>query len=262
MEIAGDCPNPAQVKAALDYILKGASAMASASDAAVLSVADLGPAYRVSLADQTREQPDPKRDCDERARVAAVFAAITMEPPEIAARARPALPSPAPRRIELRAVGLAEYGGGALALGGELRSGLVGARWGLELGAGFLPGIDFDFGGYPARMTRFPLDLGVVMTLRKGPVAAGLSAGPAVAVFNLRGEGTGLPVHESGTRVDVGFRSAVFIALFPAARVSPVLDVRLSLWPSPYHVIVEPLGRVGTTPTVWVGATLGFAVTL
>jgi hypothetical protein len=76
----------------------------------------------------------------------------------------------------------------------------------------------------------------------------------------LRGEGTGVPVHDGGTRLDLGLRSALAVALLPAARFSPFLSLHVSVSPKPYGVVVDPVGQVGSTPQVWVGATLGLAV--
>ena len=257
----GDCPSSTEVEAALDYLLKGAGAPADAAGLS-LTVVDLGPRYQVALAGQAREYADAQRDCAERARVAAVFAAATMEPPEVAARRKPE--PPPPRRFELRAGTLVDVGvrqsHQVVASGGELRAALVGQRWGVEFGAGGLVPADIVWGNYQARITRFPMDIGVRGVRRRGFLVASLSAGAAMAIFSLRGEGTGLATHHSGTRLDLGFRSALSLSLFPAGRLSPFVDLHVFVWPQSYTVTVEPVGQVGTTPIVWVGATLGLAV--
>jgi hypothetical protein len=263
----GTCPNAEQVSAALDYLLKGVGDTVGSvpSDAAMtLVLVDLGARYQVSLDGQTREYADPARDCEERARIAAVFAAITMEPPEVAARARPPAPSPASRRqMELRVAGLTDVGvkrsSQAFTAGGELRGALVGQHWGIEIGAGAEWPATLAWGAYRAQITRFPLDLGVRGVLRRAHAVGSLSAGVAVVPFTLRGEGTGLPVHDGGTRMDLGLRSSISVTFLPAARFSPFVGLHVLVSPKSYVVVVDPVGQVGSTPQVWVGATFGIA---
>jgi hypothetical protein len=263
----GNCPTTAQVSAALEYLLKG-SGQTVAPDTAVadlvLEVAELGARYRVSLAGQTREYEDRARDCAERARVAAVFAAITLEPPEVAGHAKPPVPPSSRRSLALRAGAVADLGlqqsHVALAWGGELRAVLSGQRWGIELGARGLSPAELEWGTYHAKVTRFPFDLCLRGILRRAHVAGSLSAGVALAVFHLRGDASSMPIQDGGTRLDLGFRSALSIGLLPDARVSPYLTLHVSVWPRRYAAIVEPVGPVGAIPLVWIGAALGVAV--
>jgi hypothetical protein len=262
----GTCPNAEQVSAALNYLLKesgdtpGSDTTATAQ---TLVLVDLGPRYQVALDGQTRDYADPVRDCEERARVAAVFAAMIIEPPEVTARATPLAPAHS-RQVELRVAGLADVGversSQAFTAGGELRGTLVGQRWGIEIGAGAEWPATLAWGAYRARITRFPLDVSVRGVLRRTHAMVSISAGVAVVPFNLRGEGAGVPVHDGGTRLDLGLRSALSVALLPAARFSPFLSMHVSVLPKAYGVIVDPVGQVGATPQVWVGATLGMAV--
>jgi hypothetical protein len=262
----GTCPNAEQASAALNYLLKesgNTTGSDTASAAQTLVLVDLGPRYQVALDGQTREYEDPVRDCEERARVAAVFAAMILEPPEVAARARPPVPIHH-RQVELRVAGLADVGversSQTFTAGGELRGALVGQRWGIEIGAGAEWPATLAWGAYRAHITRFPLDVSVRGVLRRTRAIVSVSAGVAIVPFNLRGEGTGVPVHDGGTRLDLGLRSALSVALLPAARFSPFLSLHVSVSPKTYGVIVDPVGRVGSTPQVWVGATLGMAV--
>jgi hypothetical protein len=136
----------------------------------------------------------------------------------------------------------------------------VGQRWGLEIGAGAEAPATLTWGTYQAGITRFPLDLGIRAVLRRTPVALSVSAGIAAALFHLRGEGASLPVRDGGMRLDLGVRSAVSLVLLPAGRWSPFLSLHVSLSPKSYAVAVDPVGQVGSTPQVWVGATFGIAV--
>ncbi len=271
----GTCPSGEQVSAALDYLLKGGRSPSSSDRVApdlVLSVVDLGPRYQVSIGDQIREYVDGKRDCQERARVAAVFAAVSIEPPEVTARVQPSALPPATAapphahhpRFEFRVGAVSDIpvqqAFRTVAWGGELRAVLTGHHWGLELGAGGQAPIDLAWGGHQARMLRFPLDLSLRGALRGPRVTASAALGPAFAIFHLRGEGAGVPVVDGGTRLDLGVRAAVSLQVLPDARVSPFLTLHLSLWPRPYSAMVDPIGQVGTTPQVWLGATLGFSL--
>jgi hypothetical protein len=266
VQSAGRCPNAEQVSTALSYLLKASDDAAGSDTAAAaltLVLVDLGPRYQVALDGQTRDYADPIRDCDERARVAAVFAAMTIEPPEVAARARPPAPSHS-RQVELRVAGLADVGlersSQAFTAGGELRGAIVGQRWGVEIGAGAEWPATLAWDAYRAHITRFPLAVSVRAVLRRTRALVTISAGVAMVPFTLRGEGTGVPVHDGGTRLDLGLRSALAVALLPAARFSPFLSLHVSVSPKPYGVVVDPVGQVGSTPQVWVGATLGLAV--
>lgn len=87
----GECPGQAAVMAALVPLLKLDSVRTS--DGAT-RVADLGDRFEVSAAGQVGVYTDAGRDCSERARVAAVFIALALNPP--AFQTRPARPAPPP----------------------------------------------------------------------------------------------------------------------------------------------------------------------
>jgi hypothetical protein len=261
----GTCPSAEQVSVALDYLFKGSGESPNLDGFTknlLLTVTDLGPRYQASLANQTHEYADPDRACEERARVVAVFAAITLEPPEVAARAKK--PTPPARHFEFSVAAVSDVGQQnahrTYSWGGELRASLVGRRWGIELGVGGQAPTTLVWGSYRAKITRFPLDLSLRGMVRWSKAVASLSAGPALAVFNLRGEGAGLPVHDGGTRLDVGVRSALSLGILPDSKVSPFVSLHLSVWPRTYEAMVDQVGQVGTTPQVWVGVTLGIVV--
>src|SRR5579863_10458190 len=107
----------------------------------LVEIVDLGVPYRILAAGQVREYRDESRDCAYRARIAAVFVALAIDPaqlpsqPPMPAPATPAAPSPAPQaapppiedlpspraRLDLGAT----VGGG---LGPEDRVGQIGAE--------------------------------------------------------------------------------------------------------------------------------------
>jgi hypothetical protein len=262
----GTCPSSEQVSAALTYLLKAsAGEEQDHAPALPLLVTDLGPSYRATLAGQARAYDDASRDCEERARVVAVFAAVILEPPEIAAREKPMVETPR-RRVELRVGALSDVALQAsrlgFAWGGEIRAALLGRWLGLEIGAGAQTGTTLAWASYQASMTRFPIDLSLRGSLRGDRTVASASLGLAGAFFTLRGTGQALPVQNSGTRFDVGAVSMLSLALFPKTRLSPFATLHASLWPRPYKVVVDPVGQVGSTPQLWLGVTLGLALAL
>src|SRR5205814_3430832 len=90
VEAAGQCPERAAVMAALQPVL-GDEALRSTRG--LSRVSDLGDRFEVVALGQTRQYADPNRDCAERARVAAVFIALTVMPPMFAMPSPPAPPA-------------------------------------------------------------------------------------------------------------------------------------------------------------------------
>jgi hypothetical protein len=267
LRVHGDCPTKEQVSAALHYLLIKGFGQAVAPDAAqsdlLLEVVEDGSRYGASLAGQTREYEDPTRDCEDRARVVAVFAAMTLEPPEVEGRARRP-PQAEQHQIEL-GVGVHSDAGlqrtnQAFAWGGELRAALSGRRWGVELGAGGQASAALAWGTYKAKITRFPADISARATFRHGPRVAHLSAGAAFVIFRLRGESPGISVQDGGTRLNLGLRAAISIGLLSDAPIRPFLTLQASVWPKVYAAVVDSVGQVGTIPVVWVGVTVGVAM--
>lgn len=75
------CPSRDSLEAAVRSLL--GKAPLSAEDLNQIDVVDLGDRYVVTVKERVREYTDETRDCAKRARVAAVFAALTLAPPEI-----------------------------------------------------------------------------------------------------------------------------------------------------------------------------------
>ena len=96
--VDGSCPSQQSVLTVLQSLLPSANAAGAPTGA---SVADRGAAYVVAVGDRTKTYPDADRNCDQRARIAAAFIALTLEPesvPPEPARAAPITPvaTPAP----------------------------------------------------------------------------------------------------------------------------------------------------------------------
>ncbi len=96
VDVTGKCPSAEAVAVALGSAV-GTEMKAIGKD--VPKVTDLGDRFSVSAFGQAREYADPGRDCDERARAAAVFIALALNPPFVPApRRRPRRPCALRRR--------------------------------------------------------------------------------------------------------------------------------------------------------------------
>lgn len=139
------CPSESEVKAELERILPGTGA--------AIAVTDLGAGVRLSVNGAERTFANPSRDCGERARTAALAAAMILSPPSlpaVVAVAPPAQPLPvaAPAASTAHPIdaysrkGRSEVIAGGILLGASLLLGGVGA--GL-FGDGVNRGIDHLF---------------------------------------------------------------------------------------------------------------------
>src|SRR5664279_1629553 len=95
------CPSREAIDAAVTALL--GKTLVSSEDMKLVDVMDLGERYVITVKGRTREYSDELRDCAKRARVAAVFVALTLAPPDIASTEAPpqsefqaAEPPPAP----------------------------------------------------------------------------------------------------------------------------------------------------------------------
>ena len=75
------CPSREATEAAVHALL-GQSSIPPA-DLQQIEIVDLGERYVITVKERTREYTDETRDCGKRARVAAVFVALTLAPPDI-----------------------------------------------------------------------------------------------------------------------------------------------------------------------------------
>jgi hypothetical protein len=247
--------------------------------------------FQVTAAGSTREYRDETRDCAYRARVAAVFVALVIEPgaipparvsapPPVAPPpppapadatviATPAAAEPArPQRARVRlALGAGVEGGvgsgariGQAGLG--LRVAAGGGRWALAVGATALAPVDTSIGGISLRQWRVPADVslraqGAIPLNEHRVLEPYAELGAAVAL--LRESGLGLANGDTRTSAELGVRVAAGVHLAGDSRIAPFLALHGELVPSPPAISALPRGVVGHTPLVWVGATAGAA---
>jgi hypothetical protein len=274
VDATGECPSGRAVAAAL-WPVVGGDARHLLPEAP--RVTDLGDSFEITARGQTQRYVDAPRDCEERARMAAVFIALALNPPTFqspapagppagAIEARPSLRTapPAPTATAgwlSLAIDARVDGGGApateVAPGAEVRAGVGRRHFGVEAAAGILAPTEARFASVPVRQQRFPLSLAV--TGRRdlsGALEAAVALGVALVPFTLRGSGLTAP--EPAVRLDVGARLAIELR-FPALsrRMTPFVDLHAEYFPRPYVIDVDPLGDIGTTGHLWVGASLG-----
>lgn len=294
ISVDGSCPDEPAVDGAITALIpRGVAAL---PESARVAVVDLGETYRVAVKTdgtaRTRLFRDPARDCEQRARFAAVFIVLTLLPPELAAApppppapppapailpARPApppppapavvVPAPAPRRWRLELAAMLEgappvaASAAVLATGGEVRVVRRLDPVALALGAGLEPRASFSIGGLDARQTRVPMDLSLRLQRALGGVELAGELGVAAAPLHAEGLGTARP--ESGTRLDVGARAGASLRFArPGARLAPFVGVHLVLFPFPYEIAALPAGGLGTTPVLWLGVRAGLSIAL
>jgi hypothetical protein len=274
IETSGSCPSAEQVSATLAPLL-GSLAPGRLVEGAT-RVDDLGDRFDVAAAGQTRQYVDAARDCSERARVAAVFIALALNPP-----AAPTVPRvdarPLAERPASEAIGSPWWArlalGGRIdqsptaegrssppvSLGGELGAVFGKRALGVAVAAGVLAPTVVSFGAVPVREQRFPFRVAAALRHKiVGPFELAGDLGVSFALLRLRGED--LDTIEPATRLDVGGRAGVELSLSsPASSWAPFVALHLEYFPRPYEFEVGPLGRVGSTNHLWVGASAGLA---
>jgi len=264
----GDCPSAQAVTAALGSAL-GSEARVAGADAP--RVSDQGDRFSVTALGQSRQYADPARDCDERARAAAVFIALVLNPPVAPAPAAPAavvqqpsVVAPAPPRAAERWFDLAAAarldGGSApetsAAIGFEARVAFGWRAWGVAATAGVLTPTEGRASSVTIRQQRFPLSVGLTArrALSERFVLAG-AAGAALVPLTLRAES--IDGGSQATRLDAGVRLAAELRYRATPRLAPFLDLHAEFFPRAYALDVDPLGTVASTGRFWLGAAAG-----
>jgi hypothetical protein len=276
IEANGSCPTAEEVSATLAPLV-GSLAPNRLVEGA-LRVNDLGDRFEVAAAGQTRQYLDAARDCSERARVAAVFIALALNPPapptvprvDAGPPAEPSgpevtgVPSPLWARLALGGrIELAPAADGrsspAASFGGELQAAVGKAVFGAIVAGGVLAPTVVTFGSVQVRQQRLPFR--VAATARHkipGPFELTGDLGLSFVVLRLRGEG--LDTVEPATRLDIGGRAGLALSLLSlASSWAPFLALHVEYFPRPYEFEVGPLGRIGSTNRLWLGASVGLS---
>jgi hypothetical protein len=266
----GDCPRGAEVDAALAQLLSGKSDRTSF---ATVTVRDLGTSWSVYVAGRSATYSDPERNCLERTRIAAVFAALVLEPPDLGEP--PSAPSirdstgsreprfPSVHRIDVAPEFVIAPGAGArrsaLSWGGSLRWLASGERFGLTAGLQASYPAVIKLQEYELSLARMSLDISARLSWRWGAAELGIELGPYGAL--LLAHGRGLDPNASSTHIDAGGRLAFRVQTI-GRRVSPFLAFQTELGARHFSLTVDPIGDVGTAPRMWLGLLAGGSFSL
>jgi hypothetical protein len=239
---------------------------------------DLVGAFRVTVGRRSRDYADEARDCANRARFAAIFIALVVGADDMMITPRSSLP-PTPVaatasatdmafrrpgvRVDLGATGVTGIsGGGAVFLpGGDVRLSAGRRRLSFAFGVEVLPPADTTLGGVSVRQTVIGFDLGVRVSLgerRRLRPYADLAA----AAELITERAVDLASSQSGSSYAFGARAAAGVAFATHSRFSPFGVLAVRWFPTPPDVFALPYGVVGSTPSLWLGATVGVSVGL
>ncbi len=263
----GVCPSAERVAMELRTILPALDVTTTSAATADVVLAESEAGVSVTVLGAQRDFADPARQCEDRAKQAAVFIALTLDPLRLPA----IIPVPAAPAVSPLPVAWDLEVGPMLAVspwstlvttpisgGGSLR-----LRWGrllsLTAGATVLSS-SLEYPNARARELLIPLDAGgrVTWAANSWDVAFELSA--SLAPAHLRGEG--LDLTESGWRVELGARSALLARWWITRRLGVMVSESGLLWPRPVRLKVGGVGEVGRTPSFWLGSQLGLVLRL
>ncbi|HMJ55639.1 MAG TPA: hypothetical protein VK540_26370 [Polyangiaceae bacterium] len=278
------CPTAAQVATVLERMLPRTKITADTGSpgAAEATVSDQGVRFRVTIAGQERSFDDGAHQCTERARHAAVFVAMVVDPPAIAdlPSEPPAAPAPvvppvdAPRPPpERRPSGWQwDTALGAVMLvapEGEHRRNAVaqgvaafarGKRgFHLGLGAGVLHGtLHFDVANADAWW--IPIDVAAGFTTRTKVWEIGAEVGPSASILSIAGEN--LKGARRQLRLEVGGRVSAWSRFWFSKQFGAFLSAEAVVRPFPFVLDIDPRGGVGEMPALWLGVSGGVTVAL
>lgn len=266
-EIANDCPQVTEVASKLDQLLVNqVNGPEAGGTADKIVIRDRGASWEIEVAGHHTSYDDPVRDCSERARVSAVFAALALEPPDheppaevvVHKEAPSVAPSPIRQRIELAPALVLGLGADdtAMTWGGDVRWQISGARLALTAGLGGMMPAVVRAGAYEASLARVVFDVSPRIWLRAGSARLALELGPFAGW--LFAKGRNLSPDGSSTSVDAGARLAVRVEL-AWRTLAPFLAAHAELSVRRFRMLVEPSGDVGAAPRVWLGLLLGAA---
>jgi hypothetical protein len=235
-------------------------------------VLDLGEAFEITAGGQVQRYADAPRDCLERARVAAVFVALAVNPPSIQSPPPPPGPAAQVASTPVRArnwlsVGVAAriddaLGGGSATAGGttaggELEVAVGRGAFGLAATAGVVTSTESTIDAVRVGQHRFPCSLSATVR-RRATTRVELRGhlGASLTPFTLHGQG--LETTHPVTRFDAGARAAVELRLLMRALV-PFVSLHAEYFPRTYEISVAPLGDIGATAPFQIGLSLGAA---
>jgi hypothetical protein len=276
------CPTASHVATVLERMLPRTKITADtgAPAAANATVYDEGAHFRVNVAGQERSFDDAGRQCDERARHAAVFVALVVDPPTIAdlSAEAPAAPAPPVSRVDAPSRATAERRATGfewdVALGGVLWVAPEGERrraataegvaafargrrgLHLALGVGVLHGA-LHFDDADADAWWIPIDVAAGFNAKTAFWEIGAELGPSASILSIIGEN--LKQARRQVRVEVGGRVSAWSRFWFTRQMGAFLSVEAVVRPFPHLLDIDPRGGVGEMPAIWLGTSAGLA---
>ncbi len=286
------CPSPTQVSRALNDALTLHQADTNPSpDGDRVSLTDEGLRYRVVIEKtslpavaEKSEFTDETRQCEERARVTAVFLALLLEPPfpksppessppvsppleppHLTARAKPVDSSLKKRKlvVQLEFAGVLDGtpdSHRAISGGASLRASLGLDHFAIVLGISGTSPTTLAFSHSSAHLERLPIDVDLRGALRVKRFELTLDLGFVTDVLFISGDD--ITVKNHGVRVDFGLRVALEAKVWIKNRVAPFVALQALISPIPIEFSADPYGSVGATPYLWLGGLAGLAIRL
>jgi hypothetical protein len=249
---------------------------------ASIQIEDLGAVFRISVFEKVREYREEARECAYRAKVAALFAALIIDPAALLNSAlcerppcltAPSPPPPPPARVETKSLPeLPPRPLVRLELGPALVTGLAGedraVHWGgvlrLTIGRGRVVPIlggaalspaETSIGGVRLRQWRLPVDLGIRATVWGSWIDYYGELGLAFAMLSERA--LDLAAARSQMGMELGGRLGLGARLARRSGLTPFASLQAEFLPRPPSVFALPQGVAGRTPYVWIGASVG-----
>jgi hypothetical protein len=269
VELLASCPSAKLLREQLAVLLPAGTRLAVNTDAPAAgalaaSLRDQGSSFSVTADGVEREVDDPARDCVERARVAAVFIALNVQPKLSAAQAAEGEDEDAAGGwgVELELFAAAAYASeiDRMAPGAGVGVWFARESWRLAFHAAVLapadvgleaaPGVSGDVG-----LLRVPLVGSAAYLFAADTVEIGPALGLELDVLRMRGQGVERP--ETELRLNPGAMVGAVMRARLSHAFSALLRLSLSAFPRAYELTVDPSGQLGATPRLWLGAALG-----
>lgn len=284
-----ECPDPKTVQQAVLNLIPPERHSLLARGVRV-ELEDLGDSYRVTVwkdgASVKKNYSDPARDCDGRARFAAVFTVLTLMPPELgvepvvepepkpepekplpvlepAAQAPPASARPLvpPPFVHLESSALVAYAPAILeapsmhSFGGELRIALGRGALSGTLSVAYLPRTRFELNDVQAELSRIPLSVGA--RYRSDFESWSLSADFGLLLVAERVRANNLLTTTTESAANFGLRAGVQLARQFGPHFAPFVGAFVWFSPAPSEISALPQGVIGNLPYVWLGGAAG-----
>lgn len=288
----GECPNPKAVQHAILSLIP-AERHELLRHGVRVELADMGESYRVTVWKQgtsvKKNYSDPAHECEGRARFAAVFAVLTLMPPELGLedlvtppeappppppKPAPRAPPPAPAPVPVAQGPLAHVELGFVyanapavlkapslqAVGGELRVALGRGALSGTLSVAYMRPAEFDLGGIQGEVARLPVSAGLRLTSSTDSMS--IAGDLALLAVAQRVRATNLLTSDAHGSVEVGARAGLSVSHAIGPVVAPFVGVFAWLSPGPRELSALPEGRIGNLPYLWLGVSAGLSVGL